>query len=99
MVLDFTRDSVQLPQTEDNQTLCEEFAGYFSQKIQLIQGNIAELVDNEQLSAPPSEPETSPPLLGELAPTCEAELRKITGKSPNKSCELDSMPTSLLKRH
>lgn len=86
-----------LHQNDDSDTLSQEFASFFCTKISTIRKNIADCVDSEQLTTPPTKPRTPPPILSELTPTSVEELMRLIKKSPGKSCELDCIPTSLLK--
>ena len=91
-------DTVQLPESESTVKLCNDFANFFNNKIETIRGKIAERVKGEDLITPSSGPVAAPPPLSELRPTDRVELTKIIMKSPNKTCSLDVLPTTLLKQ-
>ena len=55
--------SNQLSSAPDPQTLCRNFAVFFSEKIEKIGGNIAEVTAAETLVMPLCAPEKTPPAL------------------------------------
>ena len=82
----------RLPAIIEEQHLPAEFMSHFNNKIK----NIRDKHDigfptttNQQLQDEQS--------IYELEPSTEEEIRRIIMKSPNKSCELDHIPTWLLK--
>ena len=77
--------------------LAQEFSDFFVNKIENIRnginshsqqtGNVEVSLSDDQLVN----------CLDHLEPATEEEVREIIRKSPNKSCELDPLPTWLLK--
>ena len=84
-----------LPRHPSTQQLTEEFSAYFINKITDIRENIDSSQEsiNEQFEAPFSGTE-----LSFLAQTSEEEVTRIIARAPAKSCELDPIPTWLLKK-
>ena len=80
-----------LPSHVDSQKLADEFAEYFVGKIKKIHEAFP---DREQHI----HCETKVPTLGSLDPTTEEELRKVIMQCKPKSCPLDPLPTSLIKK-
>ena len=91
-------DTVQLPERESMVKLCNDFANFFNNKIETIRGTTAEGVKCEDLIAPPGEPVVVPPPLSQLRLADRDELTETVRKSPNKTCSLDVLPTTLLKQ-
>ena len=92
-------NNLSLPPSGSNITLANNFNNYFHDKI----GNIySSLVQQNQAI-----PETygvevhlspMPPSFMEFKPISCSNLEQYVMASPTKSCELDSIPTSLLKK-
>ena len=82
-----------LPESNNVKSLCDHFAKYFSDKIRTIRANFS-----NQLNDVPSvqKPKIRTQLLN-LEPASEDEVRKIIMKSASKSCDLDPIPTNILK--
>ena len=82
-----------LPQNIPPVCLADQFSDFFSHKITTIRdglqrdGTDRTLTENRHIGVP----------LGSWPPTTEEEVRAIIMKSPDKSCELDPVPTWLLK--
>ena len=80
-----------LPTGKSDADLATQFSDYFTQKIEDIRasiipdGNTFEFINQ------------SPVLLRSWSPPTAEEVADIIRKSPNKSCPLDPLPTSLLK--
>jgi hypothetical protein len=71
--------------------LAEKFSNFFVSKILAIQ----ESIPVTQPPVPPDSPFTTP--LEEFAPITVDQLARLIGSSPSKHCELDPIPTRLLK--
>ena len=79
-----------LPQTDNINSLPSQFLDFFENKIQKIREKfVPELQINPQQNITP---------LCVLRPATTLEVRTIIVNSPSKSCELDPMPTWLLKK-
>ena len=77
------------PGKTDNQ-LVEDFAKFFMNKIQIIRDNLAD--------HPLYKPEpTNIPKLDTFKKLSTEDVRKLINKMMNKSCELDVLPTHILK--
>ena len=88
-----------LPDSNNNQNLCDDFAKFFSDKITLIRENIQRRVqDVDSSGCEDTARSTVQYTLGELAPTTEAELIRILTNSSDKTCCLDAIPTNLIKK-
>ena len=89
----------KLPKLESDQAVCEAFSTFFISKIDKIMVNIHETVKSEAISKPSTPlPSKSTPILDHFQPTDETEIKKIIMTGPSKSCSLDALPTSLLKK-
>ena len=79
-----------LPPESNDQVLADRFADYFMEKIMTIR----EQLDKENLFSPnPQHVET----LSSFRPLAEEEVESIVKSLSSKSCELDVIPTNLLK--
>ena len=79
-----------LPPESNDQVLADRFADYFMEKIMTIR----EQLDKENLFSPnPRHVET----LSSFRPLAEEEVESIVKSLSSKSCELDVIPTNLLK--
>ena len=88
-----------LPDSNNNQNLCDDFAMFFSDKITLIRENIQRRVQDVDCSVcEETVRSTVQYTLGELAPTTEAELIRILTNSSDKTCCLDAIPTNLIMK-
>ena len=88
--------SPSLPDCRDDATLAEEFHHYFTQKI----GNIRSTTDSRSMTITlePLQPTAYQPAeLCEFQPASADDIKRIIVQSSSKSCELDPMPTNLLK--
>ena len=82
-----------LPESNNVKSLCEHFAKYFCDNIRTIWANFSNQV-NDVLSVQKSNIRNK---LFNLEPASEDEVRKIDMKSASKSCDLDPIPTNILK--
>ena len=91
---------VALPSGKSSDELAQGFSDFFISKIETIRHDIAQQTTQSDINT-----ETLPKINDELLnislanfrPTTNAEVKKIIQTSASKSCELDPMPTSLLK--
>ena len=87
--------SPSLPQCETPKALANKFSEFFTQKIVKIRHDIQSTPVHNTL--PTEESTTIQSTLSEFVPATMEEVCKIIMGSPNKSCELDPLPTWLLK--
>ena len=80
-----------LPKRESDEQLTEEFTDHFMAKIKKIQ----DALENHPIYRPEHQDIDQ---LKEFQPLLENEVSKIIGKMSSKSCEIDPMPTTLLKK-
>ena len=86
--------SPSLPDCRDDAKLAEEFHHYFTQKI----GNIRSITDSRSITLEPLPPTAYPTTeLCEFQPASAEDIKRIIVQSSSKPCELDPMPTNLLK--
>ena len=79
----------QLPECDSKEKLANQFAEFFIVKIQTIRDKLDDLpIYNHK--------DSSPPKLSKLEPLTD-EVRQIVKAMPSKSCDLDAVPTSILK--
>jgi len=93
------KTSVILPQHSSAKVLAEQFCSFFGQKIRAIREEL------DSVSLPSSS--TSATMVDEdgfngqelcvFQPASQDEIRKLISHAPTKSCELDPLPTWLLK--
>ena len=97
-LLGHTRD-LPLPPCESKQELADRFANFFSSKIKKIHSILDETNKSlvEEGLQVPSEKQTDHRLEC-FAHVSENEVTSLINKSPNKACELDPIPTDLLKQ-
>ena len=97
-LLGCTRD-LPLPPCESEQELADRFANFFSSKIKKIHSILDETSKSlvEEGLQVPSEKQTNHRLEC-FALVSENEVTSLINKSPNKACELDPIPTDLLKQ-
>ena len=93
------KDQKKLPKLDTDQAICDAFSTFFISKIDNIMIKIHDTVKSESIRSPSLPlPSCLPPPLQHFQPTDEAELSKIILTGPSKSCSLDALPTSLLKK-
>jgi hypothetical protein len=86
---------VILPSTDTNAKLVSKFSDFFSDKIKAICNNFT---PSSSLNMPiHSAPPAQPPVISIFHDTCEDEVRKVILASSDATCELDLMPTKVLK--
>ena len=79
-----------LPECDSKEDLANQFAEFFIAKIQTI----GDRLDNLPVY---DHKDSSPPKLAKFEPLTEEEVRQIINAMPSKCCDLDVVPTSLLK--
>ena len=83
----------KLPTHDSVQDLSEQFADYFIQKIVTIRNGLCQNINTDNQCD-----ETDVIfILGSLKPATDEEISKIIRSSASKSCDLDPIPTWLLK--
>ena len=80
-----------LPSHDSAQQLADRFALFFKEKIDKIRRELP-IVDPLPVYLPPA-----PAVLDCFAPTTVEEVRQIISRSPTSTCDLDAIPTWLLK--
>ena len=94
-----SKRNITLPQSTSQKTLAENFNNYFAEKITSIRDGLTANSNNEELGhAHDYDTQFSGTCLDQFAPTTEQEVKKILSDSQSKSCELDPLPTDLLKK-
>ena len=89
----------KLPELDTDQAYCDAFPAFFISKIANIIIKNHETVKSASISSPSlSLPSYLPPPIHHFQSTDEAELSKIILTESSKSCSLDALPTSLLKK-
>ena len=88
-----------LPPSDSNTSLANNFNNYFHEKI----GNIYSSLLQQNQAIPEVygvevHPPSMPPSFMEFKPISSSDLKRYVMASPTKSCELDPVPTSLLKK-
>jgi len=84
-----------LPSTNNSTDLCNKFSSFFSDKINSLR---CKLNGNPSDLPPHSDPPFTPPLLSEFTPATTDEISKLISSSNNSTCDLDPIPTSILKK-
>ena len=87
------RDEPQLPPHDDLSQLTNMFGEYFYRKIKLIRNDI----DNTTIDPQPVEYRRPEVKLESFAPVSDQEVHDIIMQSSNASCELDPIPSWLVK--
>jgi hypothetical protein len=78
--------------------LAQNFSDFFIDKIDGIKDKISSDTETKNGAVTTEEiPNTQIDTLVEFTPVSQDELEKVISKSKSKSCELDSIPTWLLK--
>ena len=81
------------PDTPDTESLANSFLQFFSDKIERIRSKFSPSDSPDPFLFPI----VPPPNLSNFDPTTFSEIRNLIFSSQNKPCELDSIPTFLLK--
>ena len=91
----FGKSVNHLPTHDSVPALVERFADYFTEKIKTIRKILCDtLGDGEGYAEEHRHVES---YLTSFTPATESEISRLIRKSPSKSCELDPLPTWLLK--
>ena len=80
-----------MPPARSNEELADEFTNFFLDKITKIREQFADKLIYEP-------PASDTPRLRKFSPMMEAEVNRVINGMHSKSCELDAMPTTLLKK-
>ena len=80
----------QLPEYDSKEELANQFAEFFIAKIQTIRDKLDDLPVYDLK-------DSSPPKLSSLEPLTNEEVRQIVKEMPMKYCDLDAVPTSIIK--
>jgi len=84
-----------LPSVASSKSLSQMFATFFSEKILKLH---TALKSSSPLSSPHIAPRHTPTILSSFCSVSEDEVSKIISHSSNTFCDLDPIPTSLLKQ-
>jgi hypothetical protein len=82
-----------LPDNINLNSMCEMFSDYFVKKIKMIRNGF---VHKPHSLSDTTKPNIDTPL-ETFTPASKEEIRKLIMSSPTKSCDLDPIPTSLVK--
>ena len=85
----------QLPSTIDSKSLPHIFATFFSNKVLKLHSALKSHFTN---TSPHTEPSHVPPNLTFFSPVTREEILKLISQSSNTFCDLDPIPTSILKQ-
>ena len=96
------KSSSPLPSSIPSPSMADTFCSFFSDKISSLRFTLQSLLDSQSSNTdPPPFPNPTPPVsqssLPILHPASEAEVSLLLNSLPNKQCELDPIPTALLK--
>ena len=94
-----TTDSRALPAFDSPTLLANDFSDYFTNKVSTIRKNIYELDSVTSSDEIDEYPQDCATCMSEFWPITQDELLTIIKKTPTKSCQLDPIPTWLLKEH
>ena len=83
-----------LPNLTSVSSIAQQFTTFFADKVTNLRNNIPSVNQSPHFPQPPVTP---PPFL-QFRPTDPDEITKLVLQSPNKQCELDPIPTSILKQ-
>jgi hypothetical protein len=84
-----------LPDCSSLKELAANFGSFFVNKISLIRTSFPSTGSHTPDARPPGYPDL--PELTVFSPVSEAEVRRLIMNAPTKSCDLDPIPTPLLK--
>ncbi len=82
-----------LPDCSDKSNLANKFGTYFLDKI----SDIRTILNSKICSACQILPDKKPPDFISFTPVTEQDVKKLISSAPNKSCDLDACPTSIVK--
>ena len=86
-----------LPSSDSDELLAIKFSEFFHQKIENIRKTFNTSSSNISPHVTLNSSHLQMPKLCSFTPTNVEEIKKVIMKSPSKSCELDALPTSLIK--
>jgi hypothetical protein len=86
--------SPSLPINIPTSSVAQSFATFFQDKIIKLRATFPSISASPHLPGPA----TTPPVLDVFWPTSVDEISKIINRLPDKQCDLDPLPTSLLKK-
>ena len=78
---------------KSDRELADKFSNYFNEKSQNIRGLFGPSPDHSSVAL-----EASLHPLSVFEPASEDEIKAVIVKSPSKSCELDPVPTFIIKQ-
>ena len=84
-----------LPEHTDSKSLANVFCDFFQEKVNKIRNNLEDI--SQDTFKYDSQSSCNFPAFNSFRNLTEEEVRKIIAKSASKSCELDPLPTTLLK--
>ena len=94
-----SNSNVNLPHFTSAELLADKFSNYFMRKTTIIRNKIISDTTNTSYHIFMNEDIMfNGNVLEMFRPTSEVEVKEIIIKSPNKSCDLDPLPTWLLKK-
>ena len=79
-----------MPKAKSDEELAQQFADFFLEKIQKIRKIFQDIT-------PLQTQESDIPKIRSFSPMMESQVKKIIMEMQSKSCELDPIPTTLLK--
>ena len=85
-----------LPSAHSDQDLANTFSLFFVTKIENIRRSFPTVSAILSQTQPHNDPHCR---LSVFEPTCVTEIKKLIMKSPSKSCEVDPVPTLLMKQN
>ena len=85
------REEQPWPEHKDDESLANEFTSYFEDKILKIRKVL-------ETTPPYTAEQQAVPRLTRLVPMTEKEVQKVLTSLKTKSCELDTIPTDILKK-
>ena len=93
------KETSPLPSYDSPKELADRMADYFEQKIDTIRQGLKHINETNGNPDPHTyDTKTKDCTLSEFIPATQDELKKIIMSFSNKSCELDPLPTDLLKQ-
>ena len=93
------KETSPLPSYDSPKELADRMADYFEQKIDTIRQDLKRTNENNGNPSPHTyDTKTQDCTLSEFVPATLDEIKKIIMSCSNKSCELDPLPTDLLKQ-
>ena len=93
----FWKDDPVLPIDSEKEALPNDFARFFVDKVVKIRNSISDNVITSALEETESLIGDRTSILCSFTPATEIEIDKLVSQSSNASCELDPLPTPLIK--